>query len=802
MATSSVSSITVWPPVGVLGVGSVLTLSLHLNMPVTVTGGVPTLSLNDGATATYTGGSGTNTLTFSYTVALGENTADLQVTGLVANGAAIGAADLGFSSGATYSTGNATPGATPYQAVVGDVNGDGKLDVVTANNISAGGVSILLGNGNGTLGAATNISIGPNNPRTLNIVDLNEDHNPDLLVSAAPGGLAVLLGDGTGGFGPATTYPAGDYPIVVTTADVNGDGKTDAIVVDYEGGTVAVLTGDGAGVLGTATLYNVGFHPYWATTADVNKDGKPDVIVSNIGGGVSVLLNNGSGGFLPAVTYSAGPLPGWVEIADLNGDGNLDLVVANVVTNGGVDVLLGDGQGGFGAATVYAGGPIPSSGAIADVNSDGRPDLILANSYTNDVTPNGIQVLLGDGIGGFNSAMTLPVASDALSITAADLNGDGRPDLVYTDSQNEVGILLNTSTAQSTFDTTTVATATGHNTGLMVYTSGPVPCFTHGTRILTSAGEVAVQALKVGDLVVTHCGATVPVKWLGHRRLDCRRHPRPWDVWPVLVRAGAFGNRRPLRDLRLSPDHSVCVDGVLIPVRYLVNDATIIRERTGLVTYWHVELDQHDVLFAEGLPAESYLDTGNRSGFENGSTVVQAHPDFALRVWEREACAPLVVSGRLLAAAKVHLLEHASVLGHTTTNDPDLRLMVDGRLMLPTRDGGNYRFAVPSGARAGRLISRCFVPAQMFPDSADHRKLGVALSTLRFDGCEILAGDPRRTDGWHAAEPGMRWTCGDAGLVLAGAEELAFDVILTGTYWRSRPTRYNADGEGRVRLGT
>ena len=87
------------------------------------------------------------------------------------------------------------------------------------------------------------------------------------------------------------------------------------------------------------------------------------------------------------------------------------------------------------------------------------------------------------------------------------------------------------------------------------------------------------------------------------------------------------------------------VDGILIPVRYLLNDATVRQVDFAMVTYWHVELDQHDVILAEGLPCESFLDTGNRAAFENGGTVSQIHPDFAQRLWDADACAPIVVAG-------------------------------------------------------------------------------------------------------------------------------------------------------------
>ena len=180
---------------------------------------------------------------------------------------------------------------------------------------------------------------------------------------------------------------------------------------------------------------------------------------------------------------------------------------------------------------------------------------------------------------------------------------------------------------------------------------GYTACYAAGTRIATPAGETNVEDLRCGDLVRLARGGNAGIVWLGHREVDCRRHARPHDVQPIRVRAGAFGVNAPRRDLVLSPDHAVFVDGVLVPVRLLVNGATIAQETWQQVTYWHVELARHDILLAEGLPCESYLDTGNRTAFDNGGAVVQVHPDFALRLRDGDACAPLVVAGPQLERA-------------------------------------------------------------------------------------------------------------------------------------------------------
>ncbi len=147
-----------------------------------------------------------------------------------------------------------------------------------------------------------------------------------------------------------------------------------------------------------------------------------------------------------------------------------------------------------------------------------------------------------------------------------------------------------------------------------VYTVAP--CFATGTRIQTSDGEVAVEALRQGQHVATASGGSAPVVWLGRRIVDCEQHPRPQEVWPVRIAAGAFGPTQPVRDLVLSPDHAVFADGALIPARYLVNGSTVTQQQVDEITYWHVELPAHSVLLAEGLACESYLDTGNRAAFD------------------------------------------------------------------------------------------------------------------------------------------------------------------------------------------
>ncbi len=348
------------------------------------------------------------------------------------------------------------------------------------------------------------------------------------------------------------------------------------------------------------------------------------------------------------------------------------------------------------------------------------------------------------------------------------------------DAAGQQGLWITDGTSAGTHEIT-VANASSYGVIPNDLTTVSVPCFATGTRIATARGEVAVEALAVGDLLRTRRGAR-PVRWIGHRQVDCRRHPTPTDVWPVCVRAGAFGRNRPARDLWLSPDHAVFVAGALIPVRYLVNGRSIAQEPRDTVTYWHVELERHGVLLAEGLPCESYLDTGNRAAFANGGDAVQLHPAFAHAVWDTRACAPLVLDGPALATARRRLLARAAKLGHATTQDPALRVLADGREVPAVREGNTWHVAIPAGAERVRLLSRTWVPARM-SEQSDTRVLGVALARLWLDGREASLDSPGLGAGWHAAEARWRWTDGAGEIDPTGARSLAFELAMTGTYW-------------------
>ena len=308
-------------------------------------------------------------------------------------------------------------------------------------------------------------------------------------------------------------------------------------------------------------------------------------------------------------------------------------------------------------------------------------------------------------------------------------------------------------------------------------------CFASGTRIATLRGAVPVEHLRTDDVAITWCAGRTPIAWIGHRRIACRRHTDPARVWPVRVTRHAFGHGRPSRDLLLSPDHAVFVAGSLVPVRYLVNGATIAQEPADDVTYWHVELPRHDVIFAEGLAVESYLDTGNRACFDNGGPSLVLHPDFGAHRWRTAACADLLREGPRLVAIRRRLHARARALGHTLTARPDVKLRVDGREVAAEIEGRSWRLRVPPGGAQLCLTSRTWVPAYSRPAECDTRRLGVAIGRLWLDGRAIGLDSTRLDRGWHAPEAQWRWTDGDALLPLDGARCVMFELAMTGDYW-------------------
>lgn len=342
-------------------------------------------------------------------------------------------------------------------------------------------------------------------------------------------------------------------------------------------------------------------------------------------------------------------------------DANLNIQITNF-TNGGTIVSSSDDAFQITSATLTNTGTFDADGGLFGV----QPAL----------DGNGT-VAIGDG-GGF-AALSSVAAGQTIAFepgggtlqlfqptqVAAQITGFAPGDYIDLANINVDTIMASPGTLIAYDGGSIVAQLTvvgDYSTGDYVFGSDDndgtvinVTCFLAGSRIETPDGPVPVETLRAGDLVLTVSGAPRPVRWIGERHLDASRHPRPAAICPIRVAPGAFAPDVPRRALLLSPDHAVFVEGVLIPVKYLLNGTTIRPARRRRLHYLHVELDSHDVVLAEGLPVETYLDVGDRGRFENAGVPVRLHPDFVARRWEAEGYAPLVVTGPKLAAVRAML---------------------------------------------------------------------------------------------------------------------------------------------------
>jgi hypothetical protein len=342
-------------------------------------------------------------------------------------------------------------GANPWQVATGDVNGDGRVDLVTADaGVSGsddGGVSVLLGNGDGTFAARRSFAASKS-PHYVALGDLNGDGYPDLLVANyLSSNISVLLGNGDGTFRAHVDYPVGMNPHWLALRDLDNDGKLDVVVAN--GGTansVSVLLGNGDGTLKPEVRYAAGTGAEAVVCEDFNADGKPDLAVANWKEpSVQVLLGNGDGTFQSKVSYAVGNGGHSIASADLNNDGSPDLIVANW-TDADVSVLLGNGDGTFRAHVDYRSGWSPAAAVPGDFNGDGILDIAVTNNSATQATnpPLALSILLGLGDGTFRNKIDYACGLEPRLLAAADVDSDGLLDiLVPHDTGSTVGVLRN-----------------------------------------------------------------------------------------------------------------------------------------------------------------------------------------------------------------------------------------------------------------------------------------------------------------------------------------------------------------------
>ena len=342
-------------------------------------------------------------------------------------------------------------GLAPVALAVGDVDGDGRPDLVSANR-DAGTVSVLLRRSGRSFVPASGspIAVGLL-PQALAIADLDGDGRADLVTAnRESNNLTLLLGQGGAGFAPAANSPldtGGSGPWSVAVADVNDDSRPDIVAANFDSDTVSVLLGNGSGGFahGPGSPFPVGSMPDAVAVADVDLDGRLDLVTANYSGSVSVLFGAPDRSFVaaPGSPFStAGGEPFAVAVADLDGDAWPEIVAVNRATST-VSVFAGPNSRDFAlvsGAPFSAGGANPFSVAVADMNDDGLPDLVTANSGSNDVS-----VLLQTAEG-FEPAAGLPFSTGgdgSLSGVVADLDGDGLLDVATANEfSHDVSVLF------------------------------------------------------------------------------------------------------------------------------------------------------------------------------------------------------------------------------------------------------------------------------------------------------------------------------------------------------------------------
>lgn len=391
----------------------------------------------------------------------------------------------------------------------------------------------------------------------------------------------------------------------------------------------------------------------------------------------------------------------------------------------------------IGNATIAAGAAL----ALAGAESSGTIGFIGANAALTLANPQAMQ----DAVTNFSTSDAIDligIAPSLVSISGGFVHIGSTTEFAFTEAPNQAAAAVSSDGAG----------------GSLITVGGAMACFTRGTNLLTPAGYRAVETLRPNDRLITRDGTPQPIRWIGRRTIDLAADPAAPLLRPVIIAPGAFGPGRPRRALSVSPLHAIMAGDALIPAILLVNNATITRDDTRFaVTYYHVELDRHDVILAEDLHCETYRDTGNRDRFlESVGTPGTPMP----------SCLNVVLHGTILHAARQTLHDRALALGHQIVHGPMIAAQAGPHVIPPRHRGKRLLFDLP--IPADRIMLHCATGMASDTDPAcdDRRSLGICAGTLRSDGKRIAVWHGA---GWHALARDDRglWSTDRAELRLA-----------------------------------
>jgi hypothetical protein len=668
-----------------------------------------------------------------------------------------------IDGGGTGSFGSASQVTFGSNVTIGDAGGSGTIGILSTD--------FLIG----STGSAANLVIAGSNLAAGSIADIS-------------GGLTVAGNLELGVAAAATLDLSGVLNATTTTIDAAGilnaggdatasfGGLVDAGTLDFGNSAQAsatnliltgvlqlagqsALTGLSSAVIGGAGTLSIGTGAEFGA-GELNLIGGGVSIAGslqlagNLLADAAITLNGGTLSAAAATLSSGGLLSGFGDL--LLGGGTIDAAGGDISVSGGTLVIAGNVTMGTGSSIAIAGG------AALDLSGAAGGSVVF---------------------GGINSELIInDLAMDSASVTAMaghdviDLAGVAPTLVSYAGGVIGAGTLGHFSLSSASGQPAVEIISDGSG-GALITLGGEMACFARGTRLLTPNGYVPVEAFKPGDPIITEAGAKKPVRWIGRRIMQTGLRTGA-DLRPVVVRPGALGAGCPSREIRLSPSHAIFLDGVLVPAMHLVNGATIIREPgTGSVTYYHIELDRHEVVLADRLPVETYLDTGNRGQFEHETGV---------RGQAVQACAPLVLGGARLAALRRQLHQVAIQAGFTLMREPSIYgVLRDLKLLPEMRVEGKTlvaRFALPPDAGRLMLIAPSAAPADTDPDSDDRRELAICLRQTKAKPDRLRLGA-----GWYekAKYDAGFWMGGSGEVFLApGAAALTLRLAAVAQRWQ------------------
>ena len=629
------------------------------------------------------------------------------------------------SGGTIYISGNATASNTVISGgtvvmesakavVAGSLvfSGGGVLDLTTVLSAGYGDLAVISGFGSGDVINDTAIGTGATLSTSVvsgnTVATVSSGGVSQAFTFAGSGTTVNLTSNGSGGIEIVTS--GGSTGSSGGTTSTVSSGSTQPNLVVSGGETLTVAAG---GTIVTATIQSAGTVILSGTDSGstINAGGNETVLGTATGDQVygtqlvsaATAVANGetvyNGGtvdlFLKGVTASGLVVQSGGTV---NANGNIS--ATNTVMSGGVFDLQSPKATLAGSFT-FAG---PATLELTDVSSAGYGDLAVISGFvTGD--------LIDDTVIATGAQLTSAVVSGN---TVETISGGGVSQSYIFAGTYGAGYFM-------------LAPDTG--TGVEITATG-TPCYCRGTLILTETGERTVEELRIGDAVVTQSGAARPVKWIGRRSYAGRFAAGNPEILPVVIRAGALADGVPRRDLSVSPLHAMFLDGVLIPASALVNGRTIVQAASvDRVEYFHIELDTHDVILAEGAPSETFIDDDSRGMFQNAAEYRAMYPDTPRA--PAQFCAPRIEDGTMLEAVRQRLAVRAG-LASAAAPGP-----LQGRLDEVSR--GCIRFwaydpSTPDTAVRLRVIDNGVVLGEAVADQyrADLEEAGIG------DGCHAF----------------------------------------------------------------